>query len=150
MTDTQTQDRPAEPATANDPTPPAPKKTTPKDRALAAPAARSAVRVTFTDEREFYEELRADADLVEHRIVRAIVRRTPPDAGAGMQQVDVVAGYIARGQVVELVTICGVDWHTGSEADNATDGRAERVTTALGSLCHDLQLDLRPGRFGQL
>ena len=149
MTETSTQDPPAEPATANDPKPPAARAAAWKRPAPAAAAARTAVRVTFTEPQEFYEELRQDAGAVEHQIVRAFVRRTPPDPGAGMQQVDVVAGYIARGQVVELVTVCGVDWHTGSEADNATEGRAERVRSALGSLCHELQLDLRPGRFGE-
>lgn len=150
MSETQVEDAPAEPATANDPKPPEAKAARAQKVRAGDAVPRAAVRVTFTEPAEFYDALRLDDDLVEHRIVRAIVRRTPPDPGAGMQQVDAVAGYIARGQVVELVAICGVDWHTGSEADNATDGRAERVTTALRALCHELQLDLRAGRFGQL
>ena len=142
--------RPVVPPTANDPAPPAPRDRTARKPAAAAVTPRSPVRVSFTHPDEWYDELRADADLVEHGIVRTCVRRTPADAASGMQKVDVIAGFIARGVVVELVTVCGVDWHTESDTDKATITRAEDVLERAASLCRDLGLTQRGGRFGAL
>jgi len=150
MAETQTQEAPAEPATANDAKPPKSGERAARRPAPAAAAARTPVRVTFTDPDEWLAELQLDSDAVETQIVRTAVRRIPADAGAGMQRVDVIAGYVARGHVIELVTVCGVDWHTDSETDRATTARAEDLQSAVSRLCRELGLELRAGRFGAL
>jgi len=110
----------------------------------------TAVRVSYTSAEEWLDELAANADLVESRIVRMFVREEPPLEGYGMSRVDVVAGYVARGQVYELVAPAGTDWHTDSEADLATRARRDELVAAIAIAADTLGLNVRGGRFGSL
>jgi hypothetical protein len=124
-----------------------------KRSAAKAPAAgelRTLVRVSYDEADDFLDELAAEADLVEARILRHTVREQPPADGYGLSKVDVIAGYVALGQVRELIATAGADWHTDSEADQSTTQRRDELLRRIVVAGDDLGLDVRGGRFGSM
>jgi hypothetical protein len=150
---TATQDPPA---TANDQegakrpaeAPPAKRERTPKPRQTTT--ARLPVRVTFLALGEFLDELAARPDEIEEATVRACVRYDPPGANVGAQSVTCIAGAIVGGQVLEVVELIGMDWHTGSEADWETHAKREAWLREVDGECANNLWELRGGRFGAL
>ena len=151
---------PQEPRNANDAEPPkapvngeaaaAAKRPAARKAAATDVVARASVRVTFTAIAEWLGELAGDADLVEERIVRVTERRTPPGTGSGMQTVEVVAGYVVRGQVVECAEIAGTVWTADDATSKATEDQRGRLIQGVELTAQELGLTVRGGRFGPL
>lgn len=115
------------------------------------PAATSTpVRVTFDELQEFLAELEHDVELVEHQVVRGFERHDPPGEGFGLQRVDLIAGYVARGVVVEVVQPVGTLWNDGGDPDTKTREAIAAWREELLSACRAHVLDVRGGRYGPL
>ena len=108
------------------------------------------MRVTFADVIEWCGELAADADQVEDRVVRVTVRQEPPGTAHGMSRVDVIAGYVARGQVLEAIETAGTLWHDQGDTDRQTMDLCDRVLQRVNVVAGELGLSVRGGRFGPL
>ncbi len=146
--ETQTADPPAAAATPAE-TPAAPAKaSTPRTKTPAATS--TPVRVTFDELVEFLAELEHDAELVEHQVVRGFERQEPPGEGFGMKRVDLIAGYVARGVVVEVVQAAGTLWNDGGEPDAKTRELIAAWRSRLLEVCHAYGLQVRGGRYGPL
>ncbi len=88
-------------------------------RGQAPPASSHAVRVTHTDIDEWAAELIADAPLIEEAIVRITERTVPEAQGYLERHYELIAGYVARGVVVELVAVTGKFWDGNGEQQEA-------------------------------
>jgi hypothetical protein len=106
------------------------------------------VRVTFEEPAEFLQELEERAAGVEGGVVRYIIRYDPPGEGYGARRVDLVAGAVVNGEILELAAKAGAVWGDGGEADQATKKRVDEWHGALVELCGKAGLVLKGGRFG--
>ena len=144
--ETQTAEPPAAAAAEDPEKKPAPEPKTNSKR--PAPAAHTPVRVTFDELTEFLAELEHDAELVEHQVVRGFERQDPPGEGFGMKRVDLIAGYVARGLVIEVVEAVGTLWNDGGEPDAKTRELIAAWRSRLLEVCRAYGLDVRGGRYG--
>jgi hypothetical protein len=106
------------------------------------------IRVTFDEPGEFLQELGAMAEHVEGDVVRFIVRYNPPGEGPGIRNVELVAGAVVAGEILELVGKCGQVWGDGGELDQETKQRVDTWHGQLVELCSRTGLALKGGRFG--
>jgi len=120
-------------------------KTVPRTAPARGPAK---VRVTFEEPEEFFWELADVADQVEGGVVRFIVRYDPPGEGAGIRNVELVAGAVVNGEILELVAKAGQVWGDGGEMDQETKKRLDAWHGQLVELCGQKELTLKGGRFG--
>lgn len=150
MPDTITQD----PATTETETAPAKKAPPAKKARQATPrtdgAPKTAARVTYSDFDEFMAELIADAELIEDAIVRAHARRLPDTPQYAERELQLVAGYIARGQVVELMAAAGRYWDGNPADEEAAAAQLAEWQETLRTTCEAGGLEVRGGRFGAL
>lgn len=116
----------------------------------AATGTSSQVRVTFTDFDEFMQELISDATVVEEGIVRAVARSWPETTQYVERELQLIAGYVVRGQVVELVASTGRFWSTSDSPDEAAAGQLAEWEETLRTTVEAGGLQLRGGRFGAL
>lgn len=150
MTETQTQDPPADAGTdgAAAAAPHAKPKAAAKGGRWALPAC--AVRVTYDTLGEFLGELSGRGDELELGIVRVAVLRDPPGRGVGQQLITCIAGAVVRGQVLEVVEVAGSDWNMNTESDRETQARSEAWLNELAEVVRTNGWELRGGRFGAL
>ncbi len=146
--ETQTDDVAAAVAEAEKKPAPAPDPKTNSTR--PKPAVYTPVRVTFDELTEFLAELERDADQVEHQVVRGFERHDPPGEGFGMKRVDLIAGYVARGLVIEVVQAIGTLWNDGGESDDKTRQLIAEWRSELLAACRTHGLEVRGGRYGPL
>ena len=106
------------------------------------------VRVTFEEPAEFVEEVEEAADHVEGGVVRFIVRYDPPGEAAGIRHVELVAGAVVAGEILELVAKAGAVWGDDGDGDQATKKRVDTWHAQLVELCGRKGLALKGGRFG--
>jgi hypothetical protein len=120
----------------------------PKPGRAAAVPAPVRIRVTFDEPAEWLQEVEEAADLVDRRVVRFILRYDPPGAGYGVHEVELVAGAVVGGEIVELVAKAGSVWNDGGDADQETKKRIATWQAQLGEMCGRAGLTLKGGRFG--
>ncbi len=150
MPDTMTQDpAPAQEEEARRAPAPAAKKAR-RATARADGAPKTAARVTYSDFDEFMAELIADAELIEDAIVRAHARRLPDTPQYAERELQLLAGYIARGQVVELVAAAGRYWDGNAADEEVAAAQLAEWQETLRTTCEAGGLDVRGGRFGAL
>jgi hypothetical protein len=106
------------------------------------------VRVTFEEPAEFVDEVTARAERVEGGVVRYTLRYDPPGEGYGMRKVELVAGVVVDGEILEMVAKAGAVWGDDGEADQATKKRVAVWHADLVGLCGQHGLTLKGGRFG--
>ena len=116
-------------------------------RAAAAPAPLR-VRVTFEEPAEWLQEVEEAADQVDRGVIRYTLRYDPPGEGYGMRKVELVAGAVVGGEIVELVAKAGAVWGDNGEADQETKKRVDTWHAQLVDLCGRKGLALKGGRFG--
>jgi hypothetical protein len=114
----------------------------------AAAPAPIRIRVTFDEPAEWLQEIEEAADLVDRRVVRFILRYDPPGEGYGVHEVELVAGAVVGGEIVELVAKAGAVWNDGGAADLETKKRVDTWHSQLVELCSRARLVLKGGRFG--
>lgn len=106
------------------------------------------MKVQFETEDEFFTELAADASTIDRNIVRVtyLFRDT---AVANVFWVDVVAGYINAGQLVELRHHVGLYFELmGNDAANENVMMQARATKdRIESRIAQLDLNCRAGHF---
>lgn len=102
----------------------------------------SYLRVRFTEPREFVDELRTDAALVERGVVRLSGIYRPRGDGV-TAQLSVIAAAIVEGRPVHLEHPIGDVW--GNQADASTVSTAELLMDDLRSELEALGLTIRPG-----
>ncbi len=108
------------------------------------------VRVTFTDFDEFMQELIGDATVIEEGIVRAVARSWPETTQYVERELQLIAGYVVRGQVVELVASTARFWSAGESPDEGAANELAEWEETLRTTVEAGGLQLRAGRFGAL
>ncbi len=150
MTETATETMPSGVTTEDEIARPAKEKKPRTPRGQAPPPSSHAVRVTHTDIDEWAAELIADAPLIEEAIVRITERTVPEAQGYLERHYELIAGYVARGVVVELVAVTDKFWDGNGEQQEAATAELTEWTETLRSTCEAGGLDVRGGRFGAL
>jgi hypothetical protein len=115
---------------------------------VAAASAPLRVRVTFEEPAEWLQEVEEAADQVDRGVIRYTLRYDPPGEGYGMRKVELVAGAVVGGEIVELVAKAGEVWGGNGEADQETKKRVDTWHAQLVELCSRKGLALKGGRFG--
>lgn len=103
----------------------------------------SFLRVRFSDPGEFVEELEADLELVERKIVRLTALKRPAGPNGVLERVTMHAGAIVSGRPVILERHIGDLWGAKADDDVLSAGRK-----ALQDLEVELKkrgLEVRPG-----
>ena len=140
-------------ATAEPMTPPAFDRAVSKQKGPGRPGRNEIgpplrVRVTFEEPAEWLQEVEEAAELVDRGVIRYTLRYDPPGEGYGMRKVELVAGAVVGGEIVELVAKAGVVWGDNGEESLVTKKRVDTWHAQLVDLYGRKGLALKGGRFG--
>jgi len=106
------------------------------------------MKVRFNALREFLEELRKDAEVgaVEHKIVRVTKRFIVHSQVPSWEHLQVVATYLARGQVVTLERYVGILYGKDfEEKDQPVLDKANEIQERIERAARELGLEVRAG-----
>jgi hypothetical protein len=88
----------------------------------------------------------AEAGAVEHKIVRVTKRFTPHAQVPSWEHLQVVATYLARGQIVTLERYVGILYRKDFEGrDKPVWEKAEEIHSQIEGLAKELGLEVHPG-----
>jgi hypothetical protein len=105
------------------------------------------MRVRFSVVEEFLDELRYEQRELEDEIVRLTFQYQQSTQVHFVYAMSVVAGFIARGKLIELKQHCGDVMRPPTEADTKTRARAEQIAQQIENVVEGMNLALRRGVF---
>ena len=103
----------------------------------------SVTTVTFNDVESFLLELEQDVDKIDRRVVRCVFEVEQRNVH---RHVYVVATVVVNGAIVQLREFVGEHWGPRfEEITSATEGRGDKISTAVREFCDKHELFLRSG-----
>ena len=103
------------------------------------------VTVKFNSLAKFCQEMEADKDAIERRIVRITWLREGSKLSPNISHISVLSPYTVQGQIVKLVRYCGDIWRINQEGDDKVWAKAEEISKGITDKAKALQLEVRSG-----
>jgi len=103
------------------------------------------ITVNYNSPEEFCEEMEADKDAIDRRIVRVTFLREASKLSPNIFHISVIASYSVDGQIVKLQRYCGDIWKMNQEQDDKVWGKANEIAKAITDKALALFLEVRPG-----